>query len=123
MGDVVTASLRNVVRDRERVILAKGTIVRGRIMRLEKLNSGAYAVGIDFNTAESGAMRATMTGRIEPADAGTNSLRFSQPRILPSRLDRRVLVVQSPRGLQVLPRGYMVLVRTMKSNSGEGEQQ
>jgi hypothetical protein len=120
VGDAVTAVALEKVKHNGMVIIPKGAIFSGRVSSLEKASHGeVYIVGLDFRLAEFAGTRAQLravvqrAGRIAPNPQldvvmrpmdGQEGVRF---------------LVQSPRSPMILPAGYLVLLRTVQSNSTE----
>ena len=120
VGDVVTAVALEKVKHKGKVLIPKGAIISGRVSSLEKASGGdVYVVGLDFHLAEFPGTRARFhsviqrAGKIAPIPqldvvmrpmAGQEGVKF---------------FVQAPRGPMILPAGYLVLLRTVQSNSTE----
>jgi hypothetical protein len=64
VGDQLHARLANDVKQKGRVLIARGASVTGRVTRLEK-HSDFTELGLEFLEAENGGVRARFKGRLE----------------------------------------------------------
>jgi hypothetical protein len=67
VGDAVTATVTNEVRDKQRVWLPKGATVEGRIRRLERRDETTpyVLVGLEFSDVEAGSDRFQFTAQMQ----------------------------------------------------------
>ncbi len=84
VGDPVRARLGNDVKQKGRVLLAKGAIVTGRVTRLEK-HTDYNELGLEFDEAEGAGVRALFVGKLDSIPqawfmAPTMTLRHTQVR-------------------------------------------
>jgi len=78
VGDAVTAVVDADVKDRSRVWLPKGSVVHGRIRRLEhrRGNPDYMLLGIEFSEVDAGRDTAEFTARLQSLDSGVGLSMF-----------------------------------------------
>jgi hypothetical protein len=119
IGDPVTAIVDRNVKQAGKIVIPKGAVLAGRVVRLEKLAGGPYSyyrIGLDFSTVHFGNGQADFHGHLESVDAlAYSSFRVSltppaELRSAPEASDPGSFYLKGSR--LSLPRGLRLVWRT-----------
>ena len=111
VGDEIQATLRNNIRDGKNIIAAKGSIAKGRIVRLEHEmgDYSTYNVTLLFEELIGSDWRAPLKLRLIRTDPATG---------LPRDLRQRTNTVRSISFPDIDPNGFLVFTRKLKLSRG-----
>jgi hypothetical protein len=108
VGDAIRAILTKPILDGAKVIAPEGSVVRGRLVRVERSNQpfDHYVVGLEFHTLEIGPTPFDFFGTMQDAGPAPGILRQSK-HVDPSFTKKRtarldILVREKPRGEGIL---------------------
>lgn len=111
VGDEIQATLRNNIRDGKNIIAAKGSIAKGRIVRLEHEmgDYSTYNVTLIFEELIGTDWRAPLKLRLIRTDPATG---------LPRDLRQRTNTVRSISFPEIDPNGFLVFSKRLKLSRG-----